>query len=344
MSLMERKINIPRLTNKSMIVCVLAVGGCATNGAADASAYSLPPLREDTIARLAVDGQNAYINGARAPHGSYVRDGDLVTTGPGTSANLIFNSGASNQLDQNTDPWFTLILKGACVTMELVRGQAAVATNKTCVELKNVRLDFAGEAHSIINIRAEEREARVTVIEGEMQMSRPGAATIGANQEYIVTPGGQWQVRQLAPADAAATTAWTRNYFRPTARQPRSSYLIPLLIGAGTVILSGAGGDDHPAGPSPQTGTRPTSDRAGPQTTPTVPPGADRTPAQSAQTPATPYVPGAAGAARARSAQSGVRCLPAGGSISASSLVCMARKGEFHPAGTDPNVCPGALR
>lgn len=335
-------MNIPRLIALPVIACLITLGGCATTGAADAPAYDLPPMRADTIARLAVDGQNAFINGVRVPHGSYVRDGDVVTTGPATSANLILNSGASIQLDQNTDPRFKLLRQGACMLLEIARGQAAVATNNACVEFMSVRLDFAGEAHSIINIRVEEREGRVTVVEGEVQMSRPGAARIGANQEYIVTPGGQWQVRQMTPADAAATTAWTRNYFSPTARQPRPSYLIPLLIGAGAVILSGAGADDHHAAPGTPSGTAPASDRAGPQTTPTVPPGTDRT---SAQTPATPYVPRAAGAAaRARSAPSGVCCLPAGGSISASALVCMARNGQFHPAGANPNVCPAAVR
>lgn len=225
-------MNVHRLVRMLIIACVLTCSGCAANGTPGSSADKLPPMREDTIARLAVDGQNAYINGVRAPHGSYVRDGEVVTTGPATSANLIFNSGASIQLDQNTDPLFKLIRQGACVLMEIIRGQAAVATNNACVEFSNERLDTAGVAHSVINIRAAEREVRVTVIEGQVQMLRPGTAMIGASQEYISTAGGRWQVRNITPGELARSGVWTRDYFRATARQ-QSNFLVPALIAVG---------------------------------------------------------------------------------------------------------------
>jgi hypothetical protein len=242
-------MNIPRLIKVAIIACLLTVGGCATTGAPGSAANDLPPMREDTIDRLAGDGQNAYINGVRAPHGSYVRDGEVVTTGPGTSANLILNSGASIQLDQNTDPLFKLIRQGACVLMEIIRGQAAVATNDACVEFRNDRLDTAGVAHSVINIHAAEREVRVTVIEGQVQMLRPGDAMVGANQEYVSTEGGRWQVRQITPAEAAGTGVWTRDYFRAAARQNQSNYLIPAIIaiGLGTYFNNKDGHSSQPS-------------------------------------------------------------------------------------------------
>ena len=241
-------MNIPRFIKMPILACVLAVGGCATSGAPGSSAYTMPPMREDTIARLAVDGQNAYINGVRALHGSYIRDGEVVTTGPATSVNLILNSGASIQLDQNTDPLFKLIRQGACVLMEIVRGQAAVATNNACVEFRNERLDTGGLAHSVINVVAAEREVRVTVIEGQVQMLRPGAAIIYANQEYIATEGGRWQMRQITPAEAAGSGVWTRDYFRAAARQQQSNFLIPALIaiGLGTYFINKDSGGSQP--------------------------------------------------------------------------------------------------
>lgn len=257
-------MNIPRLIKMPMIACVLTFAGCATNGAPDSRAYNLPPPREDTIARLAVDGQNAYINGVRAPHGSYVRDGEVVTTGPATSANLIFNSGASIQLDQNTDPLFKLLRQGACMLIEIARGQAAVATNNACVEFSTVRFDTRGLAHSLINIRAAEREVRVTVIEGQVEMLRPGATILNANQEYIATEGGRWQVRQITPAQAAGTGAWTKDYFRAAAQQQQSNFLIPALIaiGLGTYFVN----KDH--GSSQSTSTQGTQAGASGTATP----------------------------------------------------------------------------
>ena len=112
----------------------------------------------------------------------------------------ILNAGASIQLDQNTVPPFELIRQGACMLMETVRGQAAVATNNACVESGSERLDTGGLAHSVINIRAAEGEVRVTVIEGQVQMLRPGVAMVYANPEYIATEGGRWHAANHAGA------------------------------------------------------------------------------------------------------------------------------------------------
>lgn len=340
-------MNTTRLILLRFIACAIAVGGCATNAPLDPPSFSLPPIREDTIARLAVDGRNAYINGVQVPHGVYVRDGETVTTGPATSVTLVLNSGASIQLDQNTDPLFRLIRQGACVLMEIIRGQAAVATGGTCVEFSNERLNAAGVAHSLINIRAEESEMRVTVIEGQVDMLRPGPAALRTNDEYVSTRDGAWHVRQLTPADAAAASAWTRNYFRPAARPTQPDYRIPALtaigVAVGAYILNKDGGDKHPPAQSPQSGQGPAPDRSHPQTAPTAPTAPPRSappPAPGGQAPVTPFQPGPAGAAAsARNPASGLCCLASGGSMQASALACAARNGDFYPAGASPNRC-----
>lgn len=237
-------MNLPRLIKMPIIACAVAIGGCAAT-----NPYNLPPMRADTIGRLAVDGQNAFINGVSVPNGSYVREGEKVTTGPATSVNLILNSGASIQLDQNTDPKFTLIRQGACALMELALGQAAVATNNACVEFFKPRFDTAGWAHSVINILASDSEVRVTVIEGEVQMLRPAARTVGPNQEYR-SDGTRGEVRQLTPADAAESGAWTRKYFKEAARQQQSNWMAAaftaVAIGLGAYFAT-KGDDSHPA-------------------------------------------------------------------------------------------------
>ncbi|HEU4375915.1 MAG TPA: hypothetical protein VFS02_20635 [Telluria sp.] len=318
------------------IATALAAGGCATNAPDDPPAFSLPPIRQDTIATLAVDGANAFINGVRVPHGVYVRDGDTVTTGPNTSVTVVLNSGASVQLDQNTDPLFRAIRQGVCVLMELVRGQAAVATGGTCVEFRTARLNAAGVAHSILNIRAGESEMRVTVVEGQVDMQSPGAAAVRANEEYTSTQYGAWKVRQMTPAEAAASTDWTHAYFRPRASQRKPDYTIPAIVaGAAALLLLRDHGDRHPAAPSPDPRTGAAQGRASPQPAPAA-----------AATPAVPrYGPRPAGPAAGMPAQhSGLCCLPGGGSTQASPLACTARRGQFYPAGTSPGVCPSPVR
>lgn len=339
-------MNLTRLIVLPCIACALAVGGCATNAPNDPPSFSLPPIREGTIARLAVDGGNAIINGVRVPHGAYVRDGDTVTTGPATSVTVVLNNGASIQLDQNTDPLFRLIRQGACVLMQIIRGQAAVATGGTCLEFRNERLNTAGVAHSLINIRADESEARVTVIEGEVEMQRPGAAVLHTNDEYVSTVYGAWQVRQLTPADAAAAGAWTRNYFRPVARESQSNYWLPLLtIIGGALILNHGGGTSHPPARAPQSGASPAPDRAQPQTAPTTPSRNSRLPATNGQAADTPLLRRPAdAAATARTVTPGLCCLPGGGSAEESALACAARNGQFYPAGANPNRCAPLVR
>jgi len=231
-----------------LLSSLLAITGCATNAAGDARRYDLPPMREDTIARLAVDGPNAYINALRVPHGSYVRDGDVVTTGPGTSVQLLFNQGGSVQLDQNTDPLFRLIRQSACVLMEIAVGQAAVATNNTCIEFRNQRLNTAGVARSLINVDVRGNEARITVIEGRVEMANPGSAVLYANDQYVATSPSAWYVQKLAPEAARARGAWTQRYFAvPAARLPDATIPLLLLGGIGAVIF----GRDAPATASP---------------------------------------------------------------------------------------------
>lgn len=260
-------MNIPRLVKLPIIACAITFGGCASN-----NPYNLPPVREDTIGRLAVDGPNAFMDRAPVTHGSYVRDGAKIITGPATSVNLILNSGASIQLDQNTDPVFRLIRQGACVLIEILRGQAAVASNNACVEFRTERLDTAGIVHSVINISAGEHENRITVIEGEVQMLRPGARTVGPNQVYA-TDGARVEVQQLTPADAAASGAWTRNYFKEAANQRQSNWMTAaftaVVIGLGAYFVNKDGDRRQPSAvQSPQSGTGGTA-----APTPQYPPG-----------------------------------------------------------------------
>lgn len=238
-----------RLMLSWLALCALALGGCATT-APTPTAPALPPIRPDTIARLSVDGPNAYINGRRVPGGSYVFDGDTVSTGPGTSAILILNEGGYIQLDENTDPLFK---QGACLLMKLFRGRL-VFSNLKCQQFED-GLNMAGVAHSVVNIASSEQESRVTVIDGQVDISRPTAASLGRYAEYAATREGVVQVLQLTADAATGRIAWTQRYFRPPAARtpgtvsPAGAALIGVFIGGLAEIIGGSKPTPEPPRP-----------------------------------------------------------------------------------------------
>ena len=204
-----------RLLLSWLAFCTLVLGGCASTSPSSAEA-ELPPIRAGTIARLKVDGPNAYLNGQPVRSGSYVADGDTVSTGPRTSAMLVLNEGGYIQLDENTDPLFK---QGACLLMKIFRGRV-VFHNIKCQEFED-GLKMAGVARSFVHIMSSEEESRVTVIAGEVEMRSPSPAILGADMEYVATREGAVQVAQLTPEETLARIAWTRNYFHsPAAQQP----------------------------------------------------------------------------------------------------------------------------
>lgn len=209
-------MNLARITQACFAAGALAISGCAATAPGGSGAYGdVPPIRKGTIARLAVDGPYAYINGRLAPGGSYVVDGDTVSTGPGTSAMLLLNEGGTVQLDQNTDPLFK---EGLCLLMKMLRGQVLLRNTK-CQEFETVKM--AGVAHSVVNISSSERQTRITVIDGEVNVRVPRDVTLGKYAEYAIAPDGKGEVRQLTAQQATARMAWTGRYFRPpAARQP----------------------------------------------------------------------------------------------------------------------------
>lgn len=183
----------------------LLLAACATGPAFVEP--ELPPILPDTIGRLRVHGPNAYLDKQLVGPGTYVRDGQTVSTGPGTSVILVLNDGGEIQLDENTDPLFQ---KGACLLMKIFRGKAALR-NKKCQEFESV--DMAGIAHSHVHIDALDNVSYVTVIDGTVTMRSPSSATLGPNIEYVATAAGVVQIVQLTPAQAAARQAWTQKYF-----------------------------------------------------------------------------------------------------------------------------------
>jgi ferric-dicitrate binding protein FerR (iron transport regulator) len=230
----------------------LTASGCATSAAGYAPAYELPPIREGTLGRLAVDGPNAYLNGERVSSGRYVMSGDTVTTGPGTSAMLLLNAGGYVQLDENTDPLFR---EGLCLLIKVLHGQV-LFSNVKCQQVE-AGANLAFVAHSVVNLKASDEETRVTVLDGQVDMTRPGKATLGRYAEYLVIPNAAPLVTQLTPEQAATRVAWQQRYFRVNASQApdRVSPAGAAAVGAFLGGIFGFTQRDH-GRPAPPSNTR----------------------------------------------------------------------------------------
>jgi hypothetical protein len=254
-----------------LALCTLALGGCESPAQLP-SEPALPPIRAGTIARLIVDGPNGYLNRQPVRSGSYVVDGDTVSTGPGTSAKLILNEGGEIQLDENTDPLFR---QGACLLLKVFYGKVAFQ-NLKCQEFED-GLNMAGVARSFVQIESLENESRVTVIEGEVEMRSPSPAILGRNTEYVATRDGAVQVQQLTPEEANARLAWTRKYFGPKAAR-QSDGLSPTgaaAVGAGIGVfldIFGRGKHTPPRRDSPQRPQTQSEVQRQPQRQPEPPP------------------------------------------------------------------------
>lgn len=196
----------------------LLLAGCASSSYDSRTparpARSEPPLAKP-LARLEVDGLNVRHNGSEARDGATVRDGDIITTGPGSSARIVFVSGGYVQLDENTDPVFRILGELGCIVVEIATGQAFVDARRVCISDSNV----GGLLNSRANWSTNGVTTVLTVLEGSFDVQRPTRTRLGELHQYTVTRGDLVRSQRLSPDQAAATAAWTTRYFRPVRRE-----------------------------------------------------------------------------------------------------------------------------
>ena len=195
------------LVSKGLMLgaALLLVAGCAPTQA----------KKIDYVGTLAIDGNNAFVNERPAVNKMRIHSGDYVSTGPGTSVKIMLTWGGYVQLDENTDPLFELITEGACLLVQVARGQAYVDAQNVCIDdSKNLQ----SNTHSKVNLRTDGNYSELTVIEGHVTVRSPTSAELGANDQYVRDQGGRGYQRRLSTAEATATIAWTQNYFQRTSR------------------------------------------------------------------------------------------------------------------------------
>jgi hypothetical protein len=229
---------------------------------------------------LQVDGTQAYLNGGPVTNGAYIRPGDVLATGANTSAKVVFNGGGYVQLDENTDPEFTLVRQGACVLVKFAHGRGLLKSVQ-CVEAQAGRL--AVVLKSLVNLQATGEAAQVTVLEGQIEVTSPQSALVEKFQQYSVPGAGVVSLVTLTPEQAQATAAWKNRFFHAPAGQAAEGISPEAAVGIGAVVGAGLWEwfhhKSHSSHPPPQTRTAPaappaTAPATQPATPPAVPPAA----------------------------------------------------------------------
>jgi len=250
---------------------LVTISGCEQPPPASPPPWEhLPPVREDTIGRLQVDGTHAYLNGGPVTNGAYIRAGDVLSTGANTGAKVIFNWGGYVQLDENTDPEFTLVRQGACVLVKFAHGRGLLKSVQ-CVEAQAGPL--AVVLKSLVNLQTTGEAAQVTVLEGQIEVTSPQSALVEKFQQYSVSGAGAVNLVTLTPEQAQATVAWKNRFFRVPAGQAGEGMSPEVAVGIGAVVGAGLwelfhhkSGSSHPPPPTHTTPAAP------PATAPATPP------------------------------------------------------------------------
>lgn len=183
-----------------LALAALALAGCAP----------VPPSNvrgPAFIGTLEVDGTAAYHNGRHAAGGERVFHGDTISTGPNTSLRLRFAEGGYLQLDENTDP--KLLREGACILIEILKGQALVDAKRICIETPDVSFVLNSRANIVVSPGVTD----IVMLEGSATMRRPVPATLYPLDRYHAARGGAAQTR-VTPQQAEAMTRWTERYFQ----------------------------------------------------------------------------------------------------------------------------------
>lgn len=163
------------------------------------------------VGELGAYGPNVFVNNQAAHAGTWIYAGDSVTTGPASSAMIVFASGGYFQLDESTDPFFSWeTIEGArCVLVRIFHGQGYVNGGSTCISSPT----SDALAHSAVNIAVSADASVFTLLEGTLSVSRPGRVTLTPGQEVRSDAGAaEPRVRTLSPAEQQGRVAWRSRY------------------------------------------------------------------------------------------------------------------------------------
>lgn len=163
--------------------CVAGPGPYPSSPPPGPGGHAQPPTRQPIATVEALQGPNVTVGGRPAYSNMPVYENEEVKTGPSSTATILFRGGGLLQMDENTDPVFTLISQTLCVLVQMFRGHAQLDSEGRCIEAATP------ESQAFINSRIDIRiEGGVTtwrVLTGRIDV----AARIRPQERINVTAG-----------------------------------------------------------------------------------------------------------------------------------------------------------
>ena len=187
------------------VIAVLILNGC---GLPPKDEGRRPAQPQRVVGTLYVDGSNAFLNKKHVSNGTPVYDGDTVETGLGTSVKLVLIDGGYIQLDEKTDPRFTLFKEGSCLLVKIAVGQAFIDAKHVCIDDPDLRFTV----NSRVNwLHTAGGQVHLTNLEGSVDVTKPVHLTLAPGEQATVV-AGRVSVVTLSAELLRAVTAWLRKF------------------------------------------------------------------------------------------------------------------------------------
>jgi hypothetical protein len=189
--MMIMRVAHPR-TSLTMFVCLILLSllcGCVTGPgpyppSPQHGGHAQPPSRQPIATVEALQGPNVTVGGRPAYSNMPVYENEEVKTGPSSTATILFRGGGLLQMDENTDPVFTLISQTLCVLVQMFRGHAQLDSEGRCIEAATP--ESQAFINSKIDIRVEGGVTTWRVLAGQINV-----ATRMRPQERMIVTAGQ---------------------------------------------------------------------------------------------------------------------------------------------------------
>jgi hypothetical protein len=209
--------------------CGPAGSGGQPGGGGFPQGQGVPSNSPSRVGVLEVSGLQVFVNGTSAQGGETIYNGNRVTTGTGSSGLIDLDTGGSVQLDENTDPLFRfqLLKEGWCLVVNIATGQIFDDTHSGgCVEINTP--DGSGVVASSVNVHVGNSGSTWTVLQGEVQLTRPAGTVVRPLESVMVSKGRIVSTRRLSPEEGARMTEWRFKYrFRPVRAPYPPAHTVP---------------------------------------------------------------------------------------------------------------------
>ncbi len=176
---------------------------------------------QKTVGRLRTIGPAVLVNDQPARDGQTIEVKDRLRTGPGSSAYVHFLGSGFVHLDESTDPYFELRLRGiecAILTLGLQKGQIYHEAGHQCVttvQSRHGEWTQPARQFNVFNLKVDPDRSVLTLLDGKLSLSRPSYVELQPREQITVTAAGVVERRTLSPRQLDEVTRWRRRFPPP---------------------------------------------------------------------------------------------------------------------------------